>query len=425
MKKTALIVHFCLIGGGIEAQEPEGRSETSRNCVYSVQAETIAVGKGIAGGVLPLEDGTIVLVDEGGTVHFINSEPKDGQIMKTIALDGAGYGTPALVTLKGEQMITVPTMDEVHFFNMDGGKRTLPMTLFFEGRVSNTVIATEGGTLLVGTNRGAFVFILYKKGVFYPEVKSFQGEEGVSTFGRKPLLVKNPQGREVIVTGSHDGGIYVFGEDGTLIRRIETHSPVGSPVVLTPQGHLVAGLYNGMVVTFSLDGEKVGEFRTEGAKQGVDEWVVTFEDGEKTTFKPGVSAAPVFLDDGTMVVASGDGRVSFVDPETGGEKASFQTRGIIFSTPVVMGDGTVAVASRDGKVYFLNPGGSLKAEFDAGSTIFSDLSVMTRNGKEIVLVGDLDGKFHKLQLSAEPTEMASTLVEVPCPEDPERADPGG
>ena len=51
---------------------------------------------------------------------------------------------------------------------------------------------------------------------------------------------------------------------------------------------------------------------------------------------------------------------------------------------------------------------------------------MKRNGKEIVLVGDLDGKFHKLQLSAEPTtEMASTLAEVPCPEDPERADPGG
>ena len=75
--------------------------------------------------------------------------------MKTIALDGAGYSTPALVTLKGEQMITVPTLDEVHFFNMDGSKRTLPMTLFFEGRVSNTVIATEGGTLLAGTNRGA------------------------------------------------------------------------------------------------------------------------------------------------------------------------------------------------------------------------------------------------------------------------------
>ena len=109
----------------------------------------------------------------------------------------------------------------------------------------------------------------------------------MSTFGRKPLLVKNPRGREVIVTGSHDGGIYVFGEDGTLIRRIETHSPVGSPVVLTPQGHLVAGLDNGMVVTFSLDGEKVGEFRTQGAKQGVGEWVVTFEDGEKVTFDTG------------------------------------------------------------------------------------------------------------------------------------------
>ena len=50
MKKTALIVHLCLVGGGIEAQEPEGRSGTSRNCVYSVQAETITVGVGIAGG---------------------------------------------------------------------------------------------------------------------------------------------------------------------------------------------------------------------------------------------------------------------------------------------------------------------------------------------------------------------------------------
>ena len=253
--------------------------------------------------------------------------------MKTIALDGAGYGTPALVTLKGEQMITVPTLEEVHFFNMDGSKRTLPMTLFFEGYVSNTVIATEGGTLLVGTNRGAFIFILYKKGVFDPEVKSFQGEEGVSTFGQKPLLVKNPRGREVIVTGSHDGGIYVFAEDGTLIRRIETNSPVGSPVVLTPQGHLVAGLKNGLVVTFSLDGEKLGEFRTEGAKQGVDEWVVTFEDGEKTIFKPGVNAAPVFLDDGTMVVASRDGRVSFVDPETGGKRPPSRPGGLLRPLP--------------------------------------------------------------------------------------------
>ena len=42
----------------------------------------------------------------------------------------------------------------------------------------------------------------------------------------------------------------------------------------------------------------------------------------------------------------------------------------------------------DGKVYFLNPDGSLKAEFDAGRAILSDLSVMKRNGKEIVLVGD-------------------------------------
>ena len=36
-----------------------------------------------------------------------------------------------------------------------------------------------------------------------------------------------------------------------------------------------------------------------------------------------------------------------------------------------MGDGTVAVASIDGKVYFLNPDGSLKAEFDAGRAILS------------------------------------------------------
>ena len=409
MRRPIFFLLFSLVAGELDAQ----CGEPASGCVYSVRADTVFGGERWSYGMLPLEGGKVLMGTIGGSVHVVDFQAEGGVISDTTTLDEPVYGTPSLVTLGGERMIALPAYKTVYFFNLDGTKRSYPEPRPFSRQVAYDVISTTKGNLLVGSGLGVF-WVVYEDGIYFPSFKVFTAESEETVFGVVPLLMKNARGEEVIVVGSTDGGVYLLDDDGNLIRRIETGSPVHTSAVLTPEGHFAVGLDDGRVVTFSLQGTKIAEFETRGATRGSDyeEWV-TFEDGEQGFFETGVSTDPVFLPDGTMVVASEDGGVYFVDSATGTEKAFFQTRNQITSTPVVTKDSMVVVGSLDGKVYFFNPDGSLKAEFVVGDPVASDLGIMEIDGRESVLAAGWDGSLYRLELSTEPRDLAAAPVEVP------------
>jgi outer membrane protein assembly factor BamB len=81
-----------------------------------------------------------------------------------------------------------------------------------------------------------------------------------------------------------------------------------------------------------------------------------------------VNASPVIGPDGTIFLASTDGRL-YALTQIGAEKWSFQAKESIFSTPAIGGDGTIYFSDLAGNYYALNPDGTQKwiYSFSAGT----------------------------------------------------------
>lgn len=376
-------------GGQMARTEEEPAGDEG---VFSIRSDSFAVEGGVMERPLVLEDGTVVLGTMGKTVHFIRSVTEDRRMSQRHSLGEPVYGSPSLVTIGGAAMVAIPTFSLVSFFDLDGTRRGLPYPLSSNGDpIADEVVSTEKGTLLLGTQTEGLYFVSYDQGLGALASKQFKVTDTLSVT-HPPLLAKDSLGQEVIVAGggtSGTGYLFVLDEDADLIRRVHMNAPTLSAPRMTKRGHIAVGLDDGRVVVYTLEGEKVSEFETEGAKRREDNWTVGWADGTNSDFSRGVSSSPAFLDDGTMVFGALDGRAYFVDPLTGEEKSSFQTRGMIFSSPALMSDGTVVVGSSDGKVYFFGPDGSLRAEFEREGFSFSSPAIMKTNGRELVVIGAL------------------------------------
>lgn len=85
----------------------------------------------------------------------------------------------------------------------------------------------------------------------------------------------------------------------------------------------------------------------------------------KWSYKTGdiVEAAPAIASDGTVYVASYDGKLHALDPEDGEMKWIYSTGGSIYSAPAVGSDGTIYLGSSDGNLYSIEATGKLKWSF--------------------------------------------------------------
>jgi len=91
-----------------------------------------------------------------------------------------------------------------------------------------------------------------------------------------------------------------------------------------------------------------------------------------------VDSSPAIGADGTVYVGCWDFRLYALDGQTGVQKWSFETGGMIIAAPAIATDGTIYVGSNDGIFYALNPDGSLKwfhvgeFEIDSSAAIGAD-----------------------------------------------------
>jgi outer membrane protein assembly factor BamB len=94
-----------------------------------------------------------------------------------------------------------------------------------------------------------------------------------------------------------------------------------------------------------------------------------------------VNASPVIGQDGTIFLASADGRL-YALTQIGAEKWSFQAQESIFSTPAIGNDGTIYFGDLAGNYYALNPDGSQKwvHSFSAGTDRRITASPAVTNG---------------------------------------------
>jgi outer membrane protein assembly factor BamB len=132
---------------------------------------------------------------------------------------------------------------------------------------------------------------------------------------------------------------YAITKDGTAIWSASTPGTNAASPVLTPDGKVILGGFDGFVHAYA-------------AADGTPLW--------STATRDHVYASPATLADGTVIQPSADGTVYALDPATGDVIWAFDTPEPIRSSPAVDGDGNVYVGGGDGTLYVLGSGGALR-----------------------------------------------------------------
>jgi len=106
-----------------------------------------------------------------------------------------------------------------------------------------------------------------------------------------------------------------------------------------------------------------------------------------------IRSSPAMSPDGTLYVASGEGKLYAIYPN-GTLKWNYTTAGEIFkSSPAVAADGTVYVGSDDSKIYALYSNGTLKWSYTTAGMIRSSPAVASDG---TIYIGSNDGKMYAL-----------------------------
>ena len=218
--------------------------------------------------------------------------------------------------------------------------------------------------------------------------------ESKAIFPTEGLVVSSPAIMidQTVVIGSNDGNVYFLNPDGTEKDRFPTMGAVRSSPAIMKDGTVVIVSDDGYVYFVDPDGaKKIADFDLKIK----EDYMLRAEGGLK-------SSPRIMKDEKTIVVASYDGPVYFLNPD-GTEKARFSNiahkgnKGIyhhyFISSPTIMNDGTVVISSYNGNIYFLNPDGTEKAQFPTHDRVFSTAAIM--KGDKVV-VGSFDGNVYFL-----------------------------
>jgi outer membrane protein assembly factor BamB len=159
--------------------------------------------------------------------------------------------------------------------------------------------------------------------------------------------------------------------DGGLIWKSFTAGTVAASPLLTSDGKIVVGAFDGYAHAFA-------------KADGTETWNVATRDH--------IYASPAVLPDGTIVQASCDGTVYAVSPADGSSRWTFDAGTPFRSSPAVDADGDVYVGGGDGRLYVINPDGSLRFAMKLIDDVRNDLNASPALGQSAAYIGGESGE---------------------------------
>ncbi|MBW2523685.1 MAG: PQQ-like beta-propeller repeat protein [Deltaproteobacteria bacterium] len=158
--------------------------------------------------------------------------------------------------------------------------------------------------------------------------------------------------------------------DGELQWSLRTLGTIAASPLLTGDGKMVVGGFDGFVRAYTVDGEQLWEVGT----------------------RDHIYASPGQLSDGTIIQPSADGTIYALDPETGAQRWAFDTREPIRSSPAIDGEDHIYVGSGEGRLFVLNPDGTLRWAMQLITVPRNDLNASPALGNTAVYIAGESGE---------------------------------
>ncbi len=168
------------------------------------------------------------------------------------------------------------------------------------------------------------------------------------------------------------GNLYAIDGDGAEVwRRFSGLGTIAASPLLTRDGHLVVGSFDGFVRAYDAsNGEELWSFGT----------------------RDHLYSSPAALGDGTLIQPSADGTVYAIDPADGSLVWAFDTQAPIRSSPAVGGDDRIYIGGGDGRLYVLNPDGTLRWSMQLIDGDRNDLNASPALGVHAVILAGESGE---------------------------------
>ncbi|MFI5349665.1 MAG: hypothetical protein ACHQ2Z_08985 [Elusimicrobiota bacterium] len=322
---------------------------------------------GIRGGVVVLNDGTLVVASFNHSVYFLRP---DGSLRGQFAAGRGALSSHPVVMRDGTVAIAfcdIEKKNKIYFLNPDGSERAEYETAGCSGRL----ISLREGGLAIGFNDQQVLF-LSSAGRLLGKIDSeaVSGRLGRNyTIGGKMLELKDGS---LVIDGRHS---FLIGRDRkTLHPWPASGIPHVMPQLVFKNGDILAETPAGLSVT-----------RPDGVQRRQFPYPVRDE----------AITTAVELRDGGFSVTSSLGRldVFFAD----GRSWKFKASGAIYSAPLELKSGNVVAVSEDHKIYFLSPQGSLLGRFQADTPLAGPMAELSEGTLAAVGTGDY-GASHNLYL---------------------------
>jgi outer membrane protein assembly factor BamB len=165
--------------------------------------------------------------------------------------------------------------------------------------------------------------------------------------------------------------LFAFRSDGTELWESYSPGTVAASPMLTGDGGLVVGGFDGYVRSYN---------RTDGTVR----WEFATRDH--------IYASPSQLSDGTIVQPSCDGTVYGLAPEDGTVRWTFDTREPLRSSPAVDIDDNIYFGSGEGRLFVLGPGGKLRWSMQLIDADRNDLNASPALGNDAIYIGGESGE---------------------------------
>lgn len=157
---------------------------------------------------------------------------------------------------------------------------------------------------------------------------------------------------------------------GELVWSLRTLGTIAASPLLTADGKMILGGFDGFVRAYDLDGEQLWEVGT----------------------RDHIYASPAELSDGTIVQPSADGTIYALDPESGSLRWAFDTREPIRSSPAVDAEDHIYVGSGEGRLFVLEPDGALRWAMQLITVARNDLNASPALGRQAVYIAGESGE---------------------------------
>jgi outer membrane protein assembly factor BamB len=166
------------------------------------------------------------------------------------------------------------------------------------------------------------------------------------------------------------GNTFGVAPDGTVRWEQRHNGTVAASPLLTRDGKVVVGGFDGFVRAYSREG------------------IVLWELGTRDH----VYASPAQLSDGTIVQPSADGTIYALDPADGTLVWAYDTLEAVRSSPAVDGDDNVYVGTGDGRLLVLNPDGTRRWELQLITNERNDMNASPALGRDAVYIAGESGE---------------------------------